>query len=787
MRKQLSQLCLWFVLCLAGALPAASATAQPAEIIAVFDIDKLDTPIDDATMTRLNNYMFGRLVSAGFKLTPQSQVRDRVVDLKRESHRDCYDQSCQIELGKAVAAHKSLSSRLIRIGNSCSLQSAIYDLRTETTERGAEAKGPCTEEGIAASIDKVVAKFKGEIVPTATASGGRVETSQVIDRGADIVNVPTDETAFFVIHSNPSGATVSINGKEIGQTPQHLEYPLGKYIVVAELGRLYHPARQEVLLNKRGAKATVTLDLKPAFGSAIITSSPSKAQVWLDGESAGETPLVISKKLSGTYHVRLQSPDYLPSEGELVIEDGKETKYNRQLAANWGQLRVTSDPPGATVYLDDIAVKDKTTPCTLDRVKPGVHIVKFALAGHGERTEKTTVERGQTSSVSTTLQPMLGYLVVTSTYTDGTVCEGDIKLDGKLVGQTPWGGDVLAVPHTVEVQCPKGSGRQQVVVVHNKRSEANVAILLPKIGNLVVTSSYSGGSKCEGELKIDGQMVGRTPWRGDVSAGSHTVEVQCPKGSGRQQVVVVHNKRSEAIISIETVGVEWVRIPGGSFNMGSNDGDSYDNEKPVHRVTVRTFEMTKTQVTVEQYKACVDAGACTAPDTGTYCNWGKSDRGKHPINCVDWDQAQAYARWAGGRLPTEAEWEYAARSGGRDWKYPWGNENATCDRAVISEGGDGCGRDSTWPVCSKPKGNTTHGLCDMAGNVLEWVQDWYHDSYNGAPTDGSAWEKPTGSARVGRGGSWRYGARNVRAADRNGALPGDRGGGVGFRLARSVR
>ena len=712
MRKQLSQLCLWFVLCLAGALPAASATAQPAEIIAVFDIDKLDTPIDDATMTRLNNYMFGRLVSAGFKLTPQSQVRDRVVDLKRESHRDCYDQSCQIELGKAVAAHKSLSSRLIRIGNSCSLQSAIYDLRTETTERGAEAKGPCTEEGIAASIDKVVAKFKGEIVPTATASGGRVETSQVIDRGADIVNVPTDETAFFVIHSNPSGATVSINGKEIGQTPQHLEYPLGKYIVVAELGRLYHPARQEVLLNKRGAKATVTLDLKPAFGSAIITSSPSKAQVWLDGESAGETPLVISKKLSGTYQVRLQLPDYLPSEGELVIEDGKETKYNRQLAANWGQLRVTSDPPGATVYLDDIAVKDKTTPCTLDRVKPGVHIVKFALAGHGERTEKTTVERGQTSSVSTTLQPMLGYLVVTSTYTDGTVCEGDIKLDGKSVGQTPWGGDVLAVPHTVEVQCPKGSGRQQVVVVHNKRSEANVAI--------------------------------------------------------------------------ETGGVEWVRIPGGSFNMGSNDGDSYDNEKPVHRVTVRTFEMTKTQVTVEQYKACVDAGACTAPDTGGSCNWGQSDRGKHPINCVDWHQAQAYAKWAGGRLPTEAEWEYAARSGGRDWKYPWGNENATCERAVMDDGsGNGCGRgNTTWPVCSKPKGNTTHGLCDMAGNVWEWVQDWYHDSYKGAPTDGSAWEKPTGSFRVRRGGCWGSGAGSVRAANRYSGAPRHRYVDLGFRVAR---
>ena len=711
MRKHLPQLCLWFVSCLAGVLPAANATAQPAHIIAVFDIESRDVPIGAAAMVDLNDYMFVRLAAAGFKLTPQSQVRDRVVQLKAESHQDCFDQSCQIDLAKAVAAQKALASKLRKYGDSCSLQSVIYDLRTETTDDGAEAQGPCTVAGIKASIDRVVAIFKGEVVTSSgPVSGGRVETSQVIDRGADIVNVPTDETAFFVIHSNPSGATVSINGKEIGQTPQHLEYPLGKYIVVAELGRLYHPARQEVLLNKRGAKATVTLDLKPAFGSAIITSSPSKAQVWLDGESAGETPLVISKKLSGTYQVRLQLPDYLPSEGELVIEDGKETKYNRQLAANWGQLRVTSDPPGATVYLDDIAVKDKTTPCTLDRVKPGVHIVKFALAGHGERTEKTTVERGQTSSVSTTLQPMLGYLVVTSTYTDGTVCEGDIKLDGKLVGQTPWGGDVLAVPHTVEVQCPKGSGRQQVVVAHNSRSNVN--------------------------------------------------------------------------IKIETGGIEWVRIEGGSFSMGSNDGDSWEREKPVHRVTVPTFEMTKTQVTVDQYKACVEAGACTAPFSGGDCNWGQSDRGEHPINCVDWHQAQAYAGWAGARLPSEAEWEYAARSGGRDWKYPWGDEIATCDRAVMYDGGDGCGRNSTWPVCSKPRGNTVQGLCDMAGNVDEWVQDWYHSNYEGAPTDGSAWENPAGSSRVFRGGSRYYHAGVVRASFRSFISPGGRSHDLGFRLAR---
>ncbi|HRV17922.1 MAG TPA: hypothetical protein P5317_07920, partial [Myxococcota bacterium] len=158
---------------MAGALPAVHAVAQPAEIVAVFDIDSSDTSMDEATMTRLNNYMFGRLVSAGFRLTPQDQVRERVVELKRESHKECYDQSCQIELGKTLSAQKSLASRLIQIGDVCLLQSVIYDLRTETTDKGADGRGPCTVAGIMAGIDQVVAKFKGEVAPAGPSTGGR--------------------------------------------------------------------------------------------------------------------------------------------------------------------------------------------------------------------------------------------------------------------------------------------------------------------------------------------------------------------------------------------------------------------------------------------------------------------------------------------------------------------------------------------------------------------------------------------------------------------------------------
>ncbi len=204
--------------------------------------------------------------------------------------------------------------------------------------------------------------------------------------------------------------------------------------------------------------------------------------------------------------------------------------------------------------------------------------------------------------------------------------------------------------------------------------------------------------------------------------------------------------------------------------MGSDRGDS--DEKPVHEVTVRTFQMAKTEVTNKQYRACVGAGACAPPSS-----YEGGDG--HPVVNVDWEQARKFSDWVGGRLPSEAEWEYAARSAGKDWKYPWGDEDATCERAVIG----GCGSGAA-PVCSKPAGNTAQGLCDMAGNAWEWVQDWGHGSYNGAPNDGSAWESPAGSYRVLRGGAWFNDASNARAAYRNRLAPAYRSGYLSFRPVR---
>ena len=217
---------------------------------------------------------------------------------------------------------------------------------------------------------------------------------------------------------------------------------------------------------------------------------------------------------------------------------------------------------------------------------------------------------------------------------------------------------------------------------------------------------------------------------------------------------------------------EMVTVPAGPFWMGCNeavDTECSSNEHPYHEVNVPAFEIDKYQVTMADYGACVGAGGCTAPGTGSeYCNANYAGRDDHPVNCINWYQARAYCEWAGKRLCSEAEWEKAARgTDGR--KYPWGNEQVTCDYAVFSEelgrSGYGCGEGSTWPVGSKPLGESPYGAMDMVGNVFDCVEDDYHSSYEGAPTDGSAWvNEPRASTRVIRGSSFCRQARKLRAS-----------------------
>jgi len=229
-----------------------------------------------------------------------------------------------------------------------------------------------------------------------------------------------------------------------------------------------------------------------------------------------------------------------------------------------------------------------------------------------------------------------------------------------------------------------------------------------------------------------------------------------------------------------------ISIPAGEFFMGCNpevDDQCQPDEKPGRKVYLDAFRIDRTEVTVAQYARCVKAGQCTPPDTETTCNWGKEGRARHPVNCVDWHQAQAYCAWAGKRLPTAAQWEKAAR-GADGRKYPWGNQDAGCERAVMIGKETGCDKRSTWPVCSKPEGNSAYGLCDMAGNVWEWVADWYRPgAYQSADKKNPAGPS-FGVFRAVRGGSWFSTPEYLRASNRDRDPPKVRHDVTGFRCVR---
>ena len=228
------------------------------------------------------------------------------------------------------------------------------------------------------------------------------------------------------------------------------------------------------------------------------------------------------------------------------------------------------------------------------------------------------------------------------------------------------------------------------------------------------------------------------------------------------------------------VAPEMVTLEGGTFTMGSPKGEEGrdDDEGPQHEVPLATFAIGKHEVTFDEWDLCVaDAGCAWTDDDG----WG---RGRRPVINVSWDDAQAYVTWLSRetgqpyRLPSEGEWEYAARAK-TTTRYSWGDDPPTPEQANF-----GRNVSKTTEVGSYPA--NPWGLYDMQGNVWEWVEDCYHDSYAGAPNNGSAWTKGNCIRRVRRGGSWGNGPDDLRSASRDGFIHSFRNFGIGFRVAKDA-
>ena len=239
----------------------------------------------------------------------------------------------------------------------------------------------------------------------------------------------------------------------------------------------------------------------------------------------------------------------------------------------------------------------------------------------------------------------------------------------------------------------------------------------------------------------------------------------------------------EATVISSTVrtqdGMVMVYVPAGTFTMGEDLAP--DDQSPAHKVVLDAFWLDQTEMTNAQYDLCVAAGICTA---GEYTRDRDLNAGAQPVVGVSWHDAESYCSWVGGRLPTEAEWEYAAR-GPESRTYPWGEE-PRAGAANCSEDDCADGYSVTAPVGSFPGGASWVGAVDMAGNVWEWVSDWYRGGYYGWSPEENPPGPETGNAKVLRGGSWEYNWANLRSRNRSGAGPGFRNDHVGFRCVMDV-
>ena len=304
-------------------------------------------------------------------------------------------------------------------------------------------------------------------------------------------------------------------------------------------------------------------------------------------------------------------------------------------------------------------------------------------------------------------------------------------------------------------------------------------------GSLALSARLDGVEIWLGDQRVGEARLGRVLVVDNIPEGVQRLSARKPGHKDwEREVQVAANQRIDVVIDIEALGpakvvkgddgAEMVLVPAGAFNMGSDD---YPDERPLHRVHLDAYYIDKYETTNALYKSFMDAIGHPAP---SFWNDARLNSSSQPVVGVRWHDAEAYCKWAGKRLPTEAEWEKAAR-GTDDRKYPWGEQWDT-SRANWEES-------KMWktaPVGSYPTGVSPYGAHDMGGNVWEWVADWYARAYYERSEARNPMGPDSGSARVLRGGSWLSNRFNLRSAGRNASTPDSRFDYVGFRCARGA-
>ena len=592
--------------------------------------------------------------------------------------------------------------------------------------------------------------------------------------GGEVPDSNKKQLGWMVLDSEPSGADVYIGVGDalpeyVGTTPFQKKYEYGHYTYSIRKN-MYHDCVGVIELNQ--SKIQNTYPMQPAFGRIHITSTPAGATATVEGVAGTiTTPGTTGDLKSGTYTVRLTREMYAPVTRQVTVSDGATTELDVPLAANFASVTINS-LDGAEISINGNRAGVGTV---TQNLAEGIYDVQASKAHHHDATRQIEVEANKPLSILLKPTPIYGSIDVMT-----TPIGADITIGGKSYGQSP-----LTIEQILEgdynvVLSKAGCATitQRVTVVEGKTVE--VSATLPQ-GREITISCATAGAR----IVVDGTDMGASPFTGSLSFGSHKVyataggkrtaerTVDVPNGIGAlQPLALAFFDNVNKTFTVKGVKFTMVAVEGGTFTMGATSeqgSDAAGDEKPTHQVTLSSYYIGKTEVTQALWKAVMGK------------NPSKFKGDNLPVENVSWDDCQEFIKKLNAltgknfRLPTEAEWEYAARGGNKSRSYKYSGSNNIDDVAWYNKNSE----NRTHPV--KTKQSNELGIYDMCGNVWEWCQDRYGDYSSATQTNPKG--ATTGSNRVNRGGSSGSYGRYCRSSYRSYNTPGYSDKFLGLRLA----
>ncbi len=515
-------------------------------------------------------------------------------------------------------------------------------------------------------------------------------------------------------------------------------------------------------------------------GVLPIQSDPEGAIVYVDGAVKGTTPLTLEALKAGKYEIKITKDGFGPWIEQITYAPDNGQKLTASLPSLQGELEITSTPEGALVFIDGKEVGQ--TPLVVKELEIGKKRIAIEAEGYEKWVRQIKVARDEVTKIKAELMESMGDLRVVS-----DPAKAEVYLAGERKGLTP----ILLKKQKigpVMLELRKDCFQteiKEVVVEANRAVEARFK-LTSNCASLVVNSQPPGA-----KWYMDGEYRGVTPANvAGVVPGEHTIKMVLDKHKEQMITVNLKNGGRETVLArLESeiadsgsqlrdpvTGMEFVSIPKGCFNMGSDAADPERNvdEGPLHEVCVEGFLLGRFEVTQGQWQKVMQSNPATLKTGDNY-----------PVVNVSWNDIQAFVKKLNEansgkyvfRLPTEAEWEYACRSGGKAERYAGGN---TADGPAWHEGNS---ERSFHPVGKKTANGL--GLHDMSGNVFEWVEDVYaSDAYSQLQKDNPV-KREGGKYRVCRGGSWLMKSGESRTTNRSYYYPDSRNYNLGFRLVRT--